>query len=98
MLHNFIFFFQIRSSSWALSASSVTPNLLSLRVEDDTTTDAIILEVLVTHRPNPRRDLCAHSVKLSGHIATNDNSRGAVDEERNYALGDTVRCAQDFNT
>ena len=84
---------------------SEIPNLLNLRRSwDDTTTAATednesSWEVLITHTPNPRRDLCAHSVRVSwGHYGDqgspygkSTNDAGTVDEGRNYTLGDTVK-------
>ncbi len=103
-----IFFFfssQIRLPSSLSLTHSEIPNLLSLRRSwDDTTTAATEdnespWEILITHTPNPRRDLCAHSVRVSwGHYGDqgspcgkSTNDAGTVDEGRNYTLGDTIR-------
>ena len=100
-----IFFFfssQIRSPSSLSVTHSEIPNLLSLRRSwDDTTKEdnESPWEVLITHTPNPRRDLCAYSVRVSWEhygdqgspYGKSTNDAGMVDEGRNYTLGDTVK-------
>ncbi len=103
--HFFSFLSQIRFPSSLSVTHSEIPNLLNLRRSwDDTTTAATEdnespWEVLITHTPNPKRDLCAHSVRASwgnygdqgSPYGKSTNDAGTVDEGRNYTLGDTVR-------